>query len=152
VPVAGYLESLRALAAARAPRLTLIDHAPIDPDTMIDACRGFDVGLAPEQIGVPNQELALSNKSLTYPLAGLPVVLTDTVGQRALAHDLGPGALCYRPGEVATLAEGLSRWFDDRDAFRVAREASWHAARTRWHWRHPAERGALLDAVGRVVS
>ena len=66
--------------------------------------------------------------------------------------DLGAGAVCYRPGDVATLAGGLARWFDDPDALRAAGEASWAAARRRWHWRHPAERGALVAAVERVVS
>src|SRR5204862_58451 len=33
-----------------------------------------------------------------------------------------------------------------------ARDASWHAARTRWHWEHGLERGALLAAVARIVS
>ncbi len=152
VPVAGYLESLRALVTRLAPSLTLTHHQPIDPDVLIDTCRGFDIGLSPEQMSVPNQELALSNKSLTYPLAGLPVVITDTPGQRVLAQDLGAGAVCYRPGDVATLAGGLARWFDDPDALRAAGEASWEAARRRWHWRHPAERGALVAAVERVVS
>jgi glycosyltransferase involved in cell wall biosynthesis len=152
VPAAGYLESLHALVTRLAPSLTLIHHLPIDPDVLVDTCRGFDVGLSPEQMGVPNQELALSNKSLTYPLAGLPVVITDTPGQRELARDLGAGAVCYRPGDVANLASGLARWFDDPEALRAAGAASWEAARRRWHWRHPAERGALVGAVARVVS
>ena len=152
VPAGGYLESLRALIARDAPALALIHHAVADPESMIDACRGFDVGLSPEQGVPPNRELNLTNKALTYPLAGLPVVLTDTAGQQGLARDLGAGAVCYRPGDVAALASGLARWFDDPDALRAAGEASWEAARRRWHWRHPAERGALLAAVARVVS
>jgi len=152
VPAAGYLESLQVLVTSLAPKLTLIRHEPIDPDVLVDTCRGFDVGLAPEQMAVPNQELALSNKSLTYPLAGLPVVITETPGQRALARDLGAGAVCYRPGDVASLAGGLARWFDDPDVLRAAGAASWEAARRRWHWRHPEECGALVAAVARVVS
>ena len=152
VAAAGYLETLQTLVAHRAPMLTLTHHAPIEPDALLETCRGFDVGLSPEQGDVPNRELVLTNKSLTYPLAGLPVVLTDTPGQRALSRDLGAGAVCYRPGDIAGLASGLARWFDDPATFRAAREASWDAACRRWHWRHPDERGALLDAVRRVVS
>src|SRR3989442_5795532 len=152
VPAAGYIESLQVLVTSLAPKLTLIRHEPIDPDVLVDTCRGFDVGLAPEQMAVPNQELALSNKSLTYPLAGVPVVITETPGQRALARDLGAGAVCYRPGDVASLAGGLARWFDDPDVLRAAGAASWEAARRRWHWRHPEECGALVAAVARVVS
>jgi hypothetical protein len=33
-----------------------------------------------------------------------------------------------------------------------ARAASWQAARTRWHWEHQQERGALLAAVASVLS
>jgi glycosyltransferase involved in cell wall biosynthesis len=152
VAARGYLESLRCLVARRAPSLSLVHHAPADPESMIDRCRDFDVGLSPEQGIPPNRQLALTNKALTYPLAGLPVVLTDTPGQRELAQDLGKGALSYRPGSIADLADGLTRWLDEPKALGDAREASWEAARRRWHWRHPDERGALLDAVRRAVG
>ena len=97
--------------------------------------------------GVRNRLLCLSNKVLTYPLAGLASALTDTPGQRPVAEDLGTGALLLPIGDVDAFAAGLARWGRDPDALAEAKAASWQAATRRWHWEHPQERGALLGAV-----
>jgi hypothetical protein len=149
--IATYVEVLSGLSRAVAPRLRLVFHEPGDPDNMVDACRGFDVGLALEPGRTLNNALALSNKALTYPLAGLALALTDTPGQRVLADDLGAQAVTYAPGRVADLAAGLLRWHEDRPALERARQASWNAAQERWRWDHPLERDTLLAAVRAAV-
>jgi glycosyltransferase involved in cell wall biosynthesis len=144
---AGYLEALERLRAEVAPRLLLRPHPPSPPDEMVAACRGYDVGLSLERAPPRNRALCLTNKALTFPLAGLPTVLTATPGQRPLADDLGEGALLCEPGDVAGLADGLRRWAGEPARLERARTAAWEAARRRWHWEHPLERGALLAAV-----
>jgi hypothetical protein len=120
---------------------------------MIELCRGFDVGLALEQVDDSrSRALCLSNKAFTYILAGLAVVFTDTPGQRRLALDLGPGALLYKPGEVRVLADGLKAWAEDEARLLAARKTAWAAACRRWHWQHPEEEGALLRAVEHVFN
>lgn len=152
VPAPGILERLAALAAATAPGVRIVPLEPAPPDRMLALCAGHDVGLATEGELPPNRGLSLSNKALTYILAGLPVALTATAGQTPLGRDLGEGALLYRPGDVDTLARGLRLWAEDREQLARARAAAWEAARRRWHWEHPLERGALLAAVERVLS
>ena len=49
---AGYLEALRQLAATHAPRLSIVHQPPAPPDAMVDLARGYDVGLALEQMDV----------------------------------------------------------------------------------------------------
>lgn len=151
VAMSTYVAELEALVERCAPRLRLIVHGPESPERMVEACRAFDVGIATEQAHIPNRALALTNKALTYPLAGLAMVMTDTPGQRALAQDAGEGAWTYAPGDVDRLAEGLARWATSDAALGRAKEASWNAARCRWHWEHQAERGALLKLVGGVL-
>jgi glycosyltransferase involved in cell wall biosynthesis len=151
VSAGGYVPELRARAARTAPSLWIDVHAPGDPDRMIDSCRGFDAGISAEQGHIPNRQINLPNKALTYPLAGLALVLTDTKGHRPLAADLGGEGIVYEPGRHDALAEGLARWSNPRD-LRRAREAAWEAARRRWHWEHPLEREALLACVAKVVS
>ena len=119
---------------------------------MIDACRGADVGLALETGRTLSRQLCLTNKAFTYVLAGLAVAVTDTRGQRELADDLGEGAILYKPGDVAALSAGLRRWADDGAELLRAKRACWEAARRRWHWEHPLERGALLGAVAGVFK
>jgi glycosyltransferase involved in cell wall biosynthesis len=142
-----YVRTLERLAEDRAPLLKLVVHSPAPPDAMVALCAGYDVGLAVESPHVLNHDLCASNKSYTYLLAGLAVVLTDTAGQRPLAADLGEGAFSYRPGDVGALAAGLRRWAEDKTALGAAKAAAWRAAGRRWHWEHPAERGALLATV-----
>jgi hypothetical protein len=146
-----YMETLQQLATETAPRLRIVYHKPAPPDLMVDLCRGYDVGLAVEPGFSPNNCIALSNKAFTYMLAGLAVVFTDTPGQRLLALDLGEGALLYRPGDINTLAIGFKRWADDKALLAQAKSAAWEASKRRWHWEHPQERGALLNAIARAL-
>jgi glycosyltransferase involved in cell wall biosynthesis len=145
-----YVRGLTSLAASVSPQLRIEFLRNRSPDEMVEACRGLDVGLALETGRPLNRELCLSNKIFTYVLAGLAVAVSDTAGQRCAAEDLGEGAVLYRPGDVATLARGLRRWADDPEALLRAKRACWDAACRRWHWEHPRERGALLEAVARV--
>jgi glycosyltransferase involved in cell wall biosynthesis len=149
---ANYIEALRLRAAAAAPLLKIAVHFPTDPDAMIGSCDPFDIGLSAEQGHIPNRAINLSNKALTYPLAGLAVVLTDTLGQKPLADTLDGEAIVYRPGDVPALADGLRRWALDRPALRRSGEAAWEAARARWHWEHPLERDRLVDGIAAVLS
>lgn len=151
-PAAGYIERLLALTAREAARVRIVIESPGSPDAMVDACRPFDLGVSAEQGHIRNRALNLPNKATTYPLAGVPVALTDTAGQRPLACDLGAGALLFAPGDAASLAEQILQLMTDSDRVREARSASWRAARARWHWEHELERGALLAAVADVVS
>ena len=147
-----YFESLVRLAEDVAPALKVVQHEPAPSDAMVDLCAGYDVGLSLEQGHVLNRELCLTNKAFTYVLGGLAVAFTDTPGQRALADDLGEGAILYRPGDIRGLAAGLTRWAQDEAGLLRAKTAAWQAAARRWHWEHPLERGALLQAVTRVVG
>jgi hypothetical protein len=147
-----YAAELAARIAAEAPAvaLTLLDLLP--PDQMLDVCRDYDIGISAEQGHPGNRALNLANKATTYILAGLPVALTDTAGQRPLGGDLGAGAIMFAPGDAQALAAGIDRLQRTRGAYAAAREASWRAARERWHWEHPLERGALLDAVSGALN
>ena len=149
--VPGYLAELQRLAASCAPKLALVAHGPAAPSEMVACCRGYQIGLALEKPDTLNRNLCLTNKALTYLLAGLALVLTDTLGQRRLARQLGPGAMLVGAGDVPGLAAALRRWDQDRGALLRARQAAWNAARERWHWEHECERGRLLNAVDGAV-
>ncbi len=147
-----YLEQVRGLAGAVAPRLEVRHAPPVSPERLLEQVRTHEIGLALEPRSSANKDLCLSNKALTYVTAGLAVVLSDTTGQRALAHDLGPAAVLYPPGEPAELARVLEPWLVDDLALERARRAAFEAAVRRWHWEHPLERGALLDAVSGALA
>jgi glycosyltransferase involved in cell wall biosynthesis len=151
-PLPGYVESLAALAVTCAPRLSLVHHLPSPPDAMVDLSRGYDVGLALESMDLRNRQMALSNKALTYILAGLAVAMTDTPGQHALGVDLGRAAALVPVGDVARLAAAFALWAADPAALECAKRTAWAAAARRWHWEHELERGRLLALVNGVVA
>ena len=148
----GYIETLQRLASVPGSNVSILVHAPAAPDRMVQLCGDHDVGLALEDHHTLSRELALSNKALTYILAGLAVVLTDTKGQQELAGDLDEGALLYRSGDHGTLAQGLRRWYEQPARLLAARQAAWSAAVRRWHWEHPSQRGTLLTTVNRALA
>jgi glycosyltransferase involved in cell wall biosynthesis len=151
-PLDGYIDTLAHLARTHAPRLSVVHHPPAAPDAMIDVARGYDVGLALEQMAVVNRQLCLTNKAFTYVLAGVAVAITDTPGQHALGVDLGAAAALVPPGDVDALARVFARWAADGQALEQAKRAAWAAAVRRWHWEHDEERGALYRLVAGIVG
>jgi glycosyltransferase involved in cell wall biosynthesis len=146
-----YVAGLRRLASEASSQLAVHVHQPGPPDKMVELSLPYDVGLSPEQGRTLNNRLCLGNKPLTYILAGLAVVITDSPGQRPFTDDLGDGALRYQAGDIASLANGLRRWAEERGLLRHARQAAWQAAKRRWNWQHPSEKGALIEAVSGAV-
>jgi hypothetical protein len=53
---------------------------------------------------------------------------------------------------VASLAELFRAWTADPAGQRRSRAAARAAALRRWHWEHPADRGALIDTIRRIVG
>jgi glycosyltransferase involved in cell wall biosynthesis len=148
----GYLERIRAIARAGVRPVVVHHQAPVSPDAMIDFARGYDVGLALD-CGTPlNRELCMTNKAFTYILAGVPVVIADTPGQRSFAIDLGVGAALVPGLDVDAIAAALAMWATNPAALDAAKRAAWQRAADRWHWEHDAERGTLLRLVGQVLS
>jgi glycosyltransferase involved in cell wall biosynthesis len=148
----GYLAALESMASAKAPRLEIVHLPPAPPDAMVDCARGYDVGLALEQMTPRNRQLCLTNKAFTYILAGVAVAMTDTPGQHALGTDLGRAAALVPAGDVDALAAAFSRWAQDPAELDCAKRMAWSAATRRWHWEHPLERGKLLSLVRAVLA
>jgi glycosyltransferase involved in cell wall biosynthesis len=151
-PHDGYLDSLRRLAAAEAPQLTLVHQPPAAPDAMVDLARGYDVGLALDYGAPLNRTLCMTNKAFIYVLAGVAVAMFDTPGQHDLAVDFGRAAALVPAGDVDALAGAFTRWAADPAALDCAKRTAWQAASRRWHWEHEAERGTLYRLVREVLS
>jgi len=142
-----YLHELLRFARDAAPTLSLRLLDPAGPDAMVHLARGYDLGLSGEEPSVINRRLCLGNKIFTYLAAGVPVLLSATPAQTLLGRELGPAGIVYEPGDVAGLAERLACLVRDARLRVQARMAARAAAVRRWHWEHPDDRGALVDAV-----
>jgi glycosyltransferase involved in cell wall biosynthesis len=151
-PQPGYLQELVDLAARRAPRLKVVHEPPAPPDAMVELAADHDVGLATESMIVPNRALCVSNKTFTYILAGLAVVMSDTPGMRPIGDDIGEGAVLVAPDNPEALADALAGFARSPRRLECARRAAWNAAVRRWHWEHELERGRLRALVGQTLS
>ena len=149
-PSIGYDREIVGLASSAAPKMPVFFHDPVPPDAMIDSCRDYDIGLSLEVPDRLNHALCVGNKVMTYPLAGLAVIVTETPGHRSVMPDFHAGIRAYRPGAIAELALILTSWNADRDLLMRAKADAWAAARERWHWEHPDERGALVAQFASV--
>jgi hypothetical protein len=151
-PIPAYATDLTSFQARVAPSLAHVFHDPEPPDRMVELAHGYDLGVSTENGAVLNHRLCLGNKIFTYLAAGVPVLLTATPAQAALAADLGPAATVYEPGDVDALASILQRWNDHPSLRCVAAQQARAAALRRWHWEHDDDRGALLNAFEDVLG
>ena len=147
----GYEARLRQLAdACRVAQDRIVGHPPAPADTMVSAAAAHDVGLAVEPGRTPNSRMAISNKLLTYLMAGLPVLASRTPGQQWVL-DRAPGSgWSYEPGDLPHLVALLSDRVLSDAARRDARRAALQAADTRFCWE--VEHQALLDEVTAVLG
>jgi glycosyltransferase involved in cell wall biosynthesis len=129
-------------------RVNLLPIAP--PEEMVRLAAAYDIGLSLETDVSENRRFCLTNKIFTYLLAGVPVLLSDTPAQRALAPDLGAAA------RLVSLADpgGMAITLDDLAGSPAARaEASagaWRLGRERYNWE--IEKAALLGSVARAFA
>lgn len=138
----GHGETLKTMAGELgiADRVRLLPMAP--PQEMVRLAAAYDLGLSLETDLVENRRLCLTNKIFTYLLAGVPVLMSDTPAQRALAPDLGAAAALVSLSDLQGMAMAL-----DRLAGRLAeaRAAATRLGRERYNWE--VEKGALLASV-----
>src|SRR4029077_14322802 len=99
-------------------------------------------GLSLETDVSENRRLCLTNKIFTYLLAGVPVLMSDTPAQRALAPDLGAAAALVSLADPQGIAGALDRCGASLDA---ARAEARRLGRERYNWE--VEKGALLGSV-----
>jgi len=143
-PSAGFEAALAAMASQHKVKLKI--HPQIGHDDLIRSMDQFDVGLAlerPENIGAG---LTVSNKIGSYLLAGLAIAATDTVGQREMLGQIPAAGFLYPSGNPKLLAEGLTRWLDDRKSLIDTQQAAWDASRSRFCW--DIEQRKLLAVLG----
>jgi glycosyltransferase involved in cell wall biosynthesis len=125
-------------------------HPQVPHAELISRIAEHDIGLATEVPHSASRRLTITNKLPLYLLAGLPVVASDTDGQREAA-DLAPGAVfLFGAGKASELADQLNRLLSDPALRATATENAITATREVFSWERSA--GVLLSEVERVFS
>jgi hypothetical protein len=148
LPEPGFPDALRTLARS-AGFTGPIEFAPIGPPAeMARLAAGADLGLSLEQTRPLNRDLCLTNKIFTYLLAGVPVALSSTRAQRALAPELGDAAILPDFSHPARAAAQLDQCLSDPAHLASARATAWHSGHSRYNW--DAEQQTLNHSIRRL--
>jgi len=129
-------------------RISLLPMAP--PEEMARLAAAYDIGLSLETDVSENRRLCLTNKVFTYLLAGVPVLLSDTPAQRALAPDLGAAQRLVSLADPAAMAATLDDLAGSPAARAEASASAWRLGRERYNWE--VEKAALLGSVARAFA
>lgn len=123
-----------------------VHFLPLAPPQELETlASGFDVGLCSDTGLTKNRDIALTNKIFSYLVAGIPVIMSDTLAHRHIAPELGDGCRIYRRGDPASLAAVLDGLLGDRGALTRARASAHRAGRTRFNWN--VEKGRLVAFI-----
>lgn len=146
----GHGETLIALARELgvAERVRLLPTA--SPAEMVNLAAPYDLGLSLEPITSENRSLCLGNKIFTYLLAGVPVMMSDTPAQTALAADLGDAAILVSLADAPAIAQALDHLAASPETIDGAKVAALRLGRQRYNW--DVEKQALLASVERAFA
>jgi glycosyltransferase involved in cell wall biosynthesis len=140
------LELARELGIAE--RVRLLPTAA--PDEMVGLAASYDLGLSLETEATESRRLCLTNKIFTYLLAGVPVMMSDTPAQRALAPELGDAAALVSLADPTAMAQALDRLAGSPDRLDEAKAKAADLGRQRYNWQ--MEKRALLASVERAFA
>ena len=146
----GHGKTLMALARELgvAERVTLLPMAA--PEEMVDLAAAYDIGLSLETGETESRRLCLTNKIFTYLLAGVPVVMSDTPAQSALAVDMGEAAVLVSLADPAAMACALDRLAGSPDSLSRAKATASRLGHQRYNW--DVEKRALISSVERAFA
>ncbi|MBS0209197.1 MAG: glycosyltransferase [Planctomycetes bacterium] len=134
-------------------------HTLVSNTELLSRIAEHDIGFAGEVSQTASRDLTATNKLFQYLLAGLPVVASNTMGQREVIDAVGDAGALYPQGDVTALAATLRQWIADRDALAARKQAALAAARDLYHWEgqlarviHAADRAILASPIGEAFD
>jgi glycosyltransferase involved in cell wall biosynthesis len=125
-------ELIKSLKFVHPPKISF--YQPIAPSKIIDFATQFNIGLATEPGFSINNYLALSNKLFTYLKAGLAVVATETIAQKAFLKEHPSIGLSYEIGSAKQLANLLSGYLKDPGLLTQHQKGAYQLYDTQLNW------------------
>lgn len=127
-----FREQLLSSAAANY-RDRIFIHPQCSHRELISRIAEHDIGFAGESGYCKNNDLTIANKIMHYALAGVPVIASDTTGQREAQSHCPQGIQLFKPGDAKALAAAIDRWSDATVRADAAR-AALSIAQTEFNW------------------
>jgi glycosyltransferase involved in cell wall biosynthesis len=126
---------------ARAPeawRPRIHFHSPVAHRSLVARIAEHDLAFAGDLSEIRSRDLTITNKILQYLLAGVPVVASDTAGNREVHAIAGEAVTLFGSGDPASLAPALNRLLSDRDKLRKLRARALSSAEEVFCWEKSA--------------
>jgi glycosyltransferase involved in cell wall biosynthesis len=120
-------------------------HQPIIADEIFKLANQFDIGLALEPGFCINNNIALSNKLFTYLTAGLVVIASETLAQKAFIEENPEIGKSYPIGDIDTLASIINNYNENRDLLNQTKTNALGLAKTKYNWELESEK--FMDIV-----
>lgn len=142
----GYRDAYMQKAEAMGVASRVHHRELVPPHELVPRTRQHDIGLALERPSASrNKQLCVSNKLFTYLLAGIPVVATETKGQRRVCRPIGSAVRLYSPGDSEAFAQAARDLVDNESA----RTAAVRAGERRYNW--DREKHRFLKTVNQAL-
>jgi glycosyltransferase involved in cell wall biosynthesis len=126
----------------------LVFMSVVAPDQLVSLSSQFDIGLALEPGFSTNNDIALSNKILTYVLAGNAVIASNTRGQAAFMQQYPAIGKTYIIGNVEAFASQIMYFYENRAALNECRKNAWELGQRELNWEKEQTKFlALVDSV-----
>lgn len=123
-------------------------HSLVPENELIGKIARYDIGLALEDSQPPSRNYTVTNKFFQYLQAGLPVIATDTAGQREAFAEFGPGIMLDEQ-TLANNASALELWLNNPAGLAAAAQKAREAA-SKYNWK--TESVKLLKFVADAIK
>jgi len=146
-------DDYRELLLARAPeawRTRIHFHSQVPHAELLSRIAEHDIGLAVETTYCLNRQLTVTNKILTYLLAGVAVLASDTEGQKEIAAMSDGAVTTFAADSSSDLASALNRTLSDPAQLRAARGKALAVAERHFCWERSAP--VFLEQVERALG
>ncbi|MBC6112156.1 hypothetical protein ACFOG5_10755 [Pedobacter fastidiosus] len=124
-------------------------HSPISSDDIVSFASSFDIGLATETGNPRNRDLCLTNKLFTYLSAGLAIILTDTMAQKAFMKKYSDVGSIYPIDDYESLKDIISLYYNNRILLKETQINSLDLANSVLNWE--TEKSKFLSLVKSII-
>ncbi len=122
--------------------------APAPPEQMERLAATYDLGLVAETGATPNRRIALTNKLLTFALAGVPAVISDIPAHRDYCQQAGAAVSLFRVEDPISLASSIDSLLNDSNALKERRAAAFKLGLEQLNW--DREKQTLVKAIEKL--
>jgi glycosyltransferase involved in cell wall biosynthesis len=131
-----------------APQHKLYFHSLVPENELIEKIAEYDIGLALEDSQPPSRNYTITNKFFQYIQAGLPVIATETAGQREAFGEFNAGIMLDEQ-TLADNASALESWLNNPAGLAAAAQKARTAAS---HYNWETESVKLLKLVADAIK